>query len=409
MSEFPLGYEKIAPVTWAYLSSLLMIGLYFKFNRTFSVRNVDLILIVLLAPGMLLVVQSDGRMRNQPVQVPTVEGPSSEEAIDADQNANDLLSATSQDVDNPIGPDAEPPFVATDAATESEASENPDLSNAELSNAELTQREKLRDSRKLRQRLKLTGYIWLFVVGVLFLIRMLFDALMTRRPLLEPNLSAGGLTFLGCSLLVFLLANVIMSPPTRADLEGPQGGQRLAKGTPIPADDVHFSRHGPGFPLIFWLPSIPTVGMAGDEDILNLRMWNRKDDKPVEGQFVRSDEEKVYLLKEGQLFSINKKSFASKDQIYIEQLDAYIVIAKLMAILAHLAVVLGIVMIGYHHFGNVKMGVGVATLYLMLPYTAQMTGRVEHVIPAALLIWAIYFYRRPLAAGMFIGLASGVV
>ena len=45
----------------------------------------------------------------------------------------------------------------------------------------------------------------------------------------------------------------------------------------------------------------------------------------------------------------------------------------------------------------------------MLPYTAQMTGRVDHVIPAALLVWAIYFYRQPLTAGIFIGLAAGVV
>jgi hypothetical protein len=88
---------------------------------------------------------------------------------------------------------------------------------------------------------------------------------------------------------------------------------------------------------------------------------------------------------------------------------AYTAISKTMAILAHLAVVLGIVMIGYQHFDNLKMGVGVATLYLMLPYTALLTGRVDHVIPAALLVWAVFFYRRPLIAGIFIGLAAGVV
>ncbi len=55
MSELPLGYERIAPATWVYLSSLLMLGLYFKFNRVWSVRNVDLILLITLAPGLLLV------------------------------------------------------------------------------------------------------------------------------------------------------------------------------------------------------------------------------------------------------------------------------------------------------------------------------------------------------------------
>ena len=34
------------------------------------------------------------------------------------------------------------------------------------------------------------GYVWLFVVTGLFIIRMLCDSLMVRRPLLEPNLNS---------------------------------------------------------------------------------------------------------------------------------------------------------------------------------------------------------------------------
>jgi uncharacterized membrane protein len=55
------------------------------------------------------------------------------------------------------------------------------------------------------------------------------------------------------------------------------------------------------------------------------------------------------------------------------------------------------------------MGIGAALLYLMLPYTAQMTGHVDHVLPAALLMWAVVLYRRPALAGIFIGLATSVV
>src|SRR5665811_189578 len=36
---------------------------------------------------------------------------------------------------------------------------------------------------------------------------------------------------------------------------------------------------------------------------------------------------------------------------------------------------------------------------------AQMTGRVGHVLPAALLIWAVETYRRPMIAGALMGLA----
>ena len=68
-----------------------------------------------------------------------------------------------------------------------------------------------------------------------------------------------------------------------------------------------------------------------------------------------------------------------------------------------------ILMVGYWHFDNIKTGIAAATLYLLLPYTALLTGVVDHVLPAALLIWAIVAYRRPLISGMLIGLAFGVI
>jgi hypothetical protein len=40
------------------------------------------------------------------------------------------------------------------------------------------------------------------------------DAAMVRRPLLEPNLSVGGLTFLGISLFLFLMGNVVTGTDT---------------------------------------------------------------------------------------------------------------------------------------------------------------------------------------------------
>ena len=77
-------------------------------------------------------------------------------------------------------------------------------------------------------------------------------------------------------------------------------------------------------------------------------------------------------------------------------------------LLAHLAVVVGLIAIGYLHFHNVKTGIGIATLYLLLPYTMQMTSRVDHVLPSVFLVWGILFYRRPIVAGVFLGLASGI-
>ena len=55
MPDILFHYERVNPTSWAYLSSLLMLAMYFKFNRIWSVRNLDLFLLIFLAPGLLLV------------------------------------------------------------------------------------------------------------------------------------------------------------------------------------------------------------------------------------------------------------------------------------------------------------------------------------------------------------------
>src|SRR6516164_9626561 len=55
MSEILFRYVRVAPTTWAYLSAFLVIALYFKFSRVWSVRNLDLIVLILLSPALLLV------------------------------------------------------------------------------------------------------------------------------------------------------------------------------------------------------------------------------------------------------------------------------------------------------------------------------------------------------------------
>src|SRR3954447_1352547 len=152
MSEILFEYHKVNPTTWVYLSSLLTIGLYFKFSRLLSVRNLDLLGLIMLAPGLLVVEFGLSK-------------------------------------------------------------ENPAIEQV--------------------------GYIWLFVWSGLFMIRLLLDPMMVRRPLLEPNLSVGGMTFLGISLLIFLMANVVNSKPhldetaaTAAAAARPQAAAEDAIGHP---------------------------------------------------------------------------------------------------------------------------------------------------------------------------------
>lgn len=274
------GYE-MKPTTWVYLSSLLIIGIYFKFRRFWSMRNLDLLGLIALSPGLILV--------------------------------------------------------------------------------------SLDETRRF-------GYVWLFVVGGFFLVRLLLDPVLVRRPLLEPNLSADGLTFTGGALLIFLMGNILSQPPSDVDLTGARGFEQIvgrdggekdapggARGGRTTADA---RQPGPGFPLFYalaypssaWRPS----GNGGQ----------------------------------------------TPDAAERERLASA---ARTTAIVAHLALVLGLVLIGYRHFGSLQTGVAGATLYLLLPYTAQMTAHVDHVLPAALTVWAVAAYRRPLAAGILLGLAAGAV
>ena len=67
MSDILFHYYRVNPTTWFYLSSLLSLSLFFKFNRIWSVRNLDLLGLVLLAPG-LLAVEYGGYKANTAVQ-----------------------------------------------------------------------------------------------------------------------------------------------------------------------------------------------------------------------------------------------------------------------------------------------------------------------------------------------------
>jgi hypothetical protein len=212
------------------------------------------------------------------------------------------------------------------------------------------------------QAIERFGFIWLFAISGLLLVRLLLDPTMVRRPLLEPNLTSGGLTFSLCSLFVFLMANVITSDPAKlTSVEVATIEQIVPEAKEVEESVPAALPSKPGYAILKYIPSIPTAPLV------------------PEG-VSRTPSQRTYVLA-----------------------------AKAIAILCHLAVVLGIVAIGYWHFSNTKTGIGVATLYLLLPYTAQMTGHIDHVIPAALLVWAVLCYRRPLTAGMFIGLATSLV
>jgi hypothetical protein len=257
MEEFLRGYQ-VNPPTWFYLSLLLVLAVFYKFGRIWSVRNFDLALLLSLAPGLLFV------------------------------RAN---------------PDGSP-----------------------------------------------FGYCWLFAINGLLLVRLMFDAALTRRPRLEQNLNPAGMAFLCASAVLFQTTKVMTEQPDVAAMKTVRGADELLKrqdasGTQ-PADPN--SETGPAGRLL----ATPVIPLAGGTEVAA---------------------------------------------------------ARTMAILSHLAVILGLIAIGRWYFSDTYLGLAMATLYLLLPPTAYDVSKVNHLLPAALIVWAVAVHGRPLVAGVLLGLACGTM
>ncbi len=385
MSEFLFQYEKVNPISWAYLSSLLMIALFFKFNRFWSVRNLDLILLILLAPGLLIVQAGRREYRQVRLDKATLTR-AHNEASAALRQQDEMaeiepatyvakVAQTETGATNPVPPS---PLVAVELPVPTVEETTPEVSPRAAADAtppalletgstmqNLAERETAATS-KLWQ-----GYAGLLAVCGLMLIRLLFDPTMVRRPLLEPNMSTGGLLFLASMLFMFLMANVITSDVTVKDVSGAQGAKAII-GRETRTDEERlaaYRQHGPSYFMLHLLPSVITPAYPADSA-------------------------PAFPAAAGPTGGPNGEPDA-----------ALVAVSKTMAVLAHLAILAAMIFIGYWHFENIKMGIGAATLYLILPYTSQMTGHVDHVLPSALLLWAIVLYRRPAMAGLLIGLA----
>jgi hypothetical protein len=93
----------------------------------------------------------------------------------------------------------------------------------------------------------------------------------------------------------------------------------------------------------------------------------------------------------------------------IDKADTIFWIERGVAMGLHLAVMIGLLLIGAVHFQDATAGMAMACLYLLLPYTAYHVSQVHHVWPAAFLVWAVYAYRSPVACGALLGAAAGSV
>lgn len=92
------------------------------------------------------------------------------------------------------------------------------------------------------------------------------------------------------------------------------------------------------------------------------------------------------------------------------------VVERGLTMLCHLSIVVGLILIGWRHFDDLSSGVAAATFYLLLPYAYFLmpwallgSGRWDHPLAMALMVWSVFTYRRPMVAGAFLGAAIGCV
>ncbi|TXT39184.1 MAG: hypothetical protein FD138_133 [Planctomycetota bacterium] len=208
------------------------------------------------------------------------------------------------------------------------------------------------------------GHGWLFVVTGCWLIRLFSDSIWKRRPLLEQNLNSAGMAFLAVSVFVLLVSKALTEPPSPGTVETVRRADELVKRQDTTQEQSAREEvpAGPTAPLL----AAPVVAAS---DLM-----------------------------------MSSGSPKEEHRSAVEQIAA-----RTTAVLAHLAVVSGLWFLGKRLFGDANSGLAMATLYLLLPCTAIDVGRVNHVLPAALIVWAFVFYRNPLIAGGLMGLACGTL
>lgn len=217
----------------------------------------------------------------------------------------------------------------------------------------------LDDSLLSLEESKIAGNTWLFAASGVLLLRLLCDGLFTRRPRMEQNLNSSGLAFLGACALLFLAMRVATEPLPDSTINTVRRSENLRHRVD---DSTNPAEAGPT-PSLFGAPvgAISEVVTPGPEETEEGRM------------------------------------------------KAAIVTARVMAVLSHLAIVIALFVLGAKLFGDSHAGLAMALLHLLLPCTFYQAGEVIHVLPSALILWALVAWRRPQIAGSLFGLACGTL
>jgi hypothetical protein len=326
--------------TWFLFSLLLAVALFFKFRRLLSMRNLDVVTLYLLVPGLLFLqeahqIQSDASMarelagRQKQLATDAAAMPSSELRKAADTQAE--LAHHLQQLDLGDSAQQRKTLEKMHAVLVALDDVEPIYAREPLTQAADAAKELVRQLDEAAWRWLRIGYIWLLCGSGYFLLRCLIDLALVRRPAIAPNLNFGGLAWLGGALAVFMIFVAVKQT------EAPDVGK-------------------------------VTIAQNRVETFVSEQI----------------------------------KQSATAMRVRSE-----VPVRATLALVCHLAVITALIVIGCWHFQDAHIGMAAAALYLLLPYTAIHISQYHHVWPSALLVWAVACYRKPMVAGLLIGLAAG--
>ena len=330
--------------TWLLYVSLLVIAVFFRFSRLISVRNLDLILVLLLSTALVVAAAS------KPTKV----------AASSTANLQPIVE-TSEVPEKP-------------ASTLNETTEN-DSAAAGTSENELIADK---SSAALDTRSKVVAppaaddngvYRWTSIavlsLSILLIIRLTFDESLTRRPRLEQNLNQAGLTFLFLPAFSILMTGVFIKEIPSKNVAAVVSGVALLEGQESAVSTDGQSKTPAATETMLAAAAAKVAELSGGN---SLQTRSNTDKTPTEA-----------------------------------------FIARILVVIAHTTVVLGLLYIGRKHFCSMQLGIAMSCLYLLLPCTAYNVHELSHVVPGACLTWAFASYRKPAVAGVLLGLACGTL
>lgn len=195
----------------------------------------------------------------------------------------------------------------------------------------------------------LSAYAWLFAGSFLLMGRCLLDLGLSRRPLPEPNLTPPAMLALVIGLLALLLSETAQLPLDRGAQRNP--AQSAGAGPRSDVAELTVEQA-----LLETLPRDPALRI------------------PLPTTLSRTPLQEV--------------------------------LSRVLAAAAHVSLAVCLALIGSRHFGRPSIGLSAAVCHLALPYTRIAVVDSGQLVAAALILWAVWRHRSPIAAGAFVAAAT---